>query len=56
MYDYTLSLQAKQRIEEIGRASAQRHWLRDLVDAQKAARDARKEPATPVIVERKPQE
>ena len=42
MYDYTLQIAAKQRMEELSRASARRHWLRDLLNAQKADRAARK--------------
>jgi hypothetical protein len=52
MYDYTLQIAAKQRMEELSRASARRHWLRDLLNAQKAERAARKGQPTLVNAER----
>lgn len=52
MYDYTLQLAAKQRMEELSRASARRHWLRDLLNAQKADRAARKSQPAHVNAER----
>lgn len=52
MHEYTLQLQAKQRMEELSRASARRHWLRDLLNAQKAERAARKGESTHVSAER----
>lgn len=42
MHDYTLQIAAKQRMEELNRASARRQWLRDILNAQKADRAARK--------------
>jgi hypothetical protein len=52
MYEYTLQLQAKQRMEELSRASARRHWLRDLLNAQKADRAERKGQSAHVHAER----
>lgn len=52
MYDYTLQLAAKQRMEELSRASARRHWLRSVLNAQKADRNARKGQPAHVNTER----
>ena len=52
MHDYTLQLAAKQRMEELNRANARRNWLRDLLNAQKADRAARKGQSTYVSAER----
>jgi hypothetical protein len=47
MYDYSIHLQTKQRIEDMRRENQHRHWLRDLINGRKGERAARKDVQVP---------